>query len=225
MHIRAVCIISSPILLIFQCILWKLNASIWHLFMNWTIVGLGNPGPEYENTRHNSGRMAVIQFGKKNGMKEWHEDVKAKASIAKMNSTALILPNTYMNKSGNSVARFVKSAKAAEMMITVYDDLDLQLGKIKLSFDRGSGGHKGLGSVMRAVKTRKFARIRIGVSPETASGKLKKPIGEKEVNDFILSKFTPHEADELKKVFKRVSEAIEAIIDRGVIVAMNQFNH
>jgi PTH1 family peptidyl-tRNA hydrolase len=192
--------------------------------MAWVIVGLGNPGNEYENTRHNAGRMAVSHFAKKKGAAEWREDKKAIATVAKDGTTALVLPDTFMNKSGSAVVKYVKSPKAAEKLIVVYDDLDLPIGKIKLSFDRGSGGHRGLDSIMRSVKTRAFARIRIGVSPETPSGKLKKPHGEDEVNTFILAKFKPAEMDELKKVFKRVDEAIEAIMEQGALVAMNTFN-
>lgn len=196
--------------------------------MAWVIVGLGNPGGEYENTRHNAGRLAVMHFAKKNELREWKEDKKNKLTAAKgaigKEIFVLLLPDTYMNKSGSAVLRFVKSVKAAEKMLVIYDDLDLPLGKIKISYDRGSGGHKGLDSIIRAVKTRKFARIRIGVSPETASGKLKKPQGEKDVNDFILAKFKPNELEELKKVFKRTSEAVAAVLERGAVVAMNEFN-
>lgn len=192
--------------------------------MSWVIVGLGNPGGEYENTRHNAGRMALQYFAKKSDVDEWREDKKAQATVAKVGSVALVLPDTYMNKSGSAVAKYVKSAKAASKMIVVYDDLDLPVGKVKLSYDRGSGGHRGLDSVMRAVKTREFARVRIGVSPETPGGKLKKPHGEDEVNKFILAKFKPSDIDELKKVFKRVAEALEAIQKDGVLVAMNEFN-
>lgn len=192
--------------------------------MSWVIVGLGNPGGEYENTRHNAGRMALQYFAKKNDAEDWREDKKAQATVAKVGSVAIVLPDTYMNKSGSAVAKYVKSAKAAAKMIVVYDDLDLPVGKVKLSYDRGSGGHRGLDSVMRAVKTREFARVRIGVSPETPGGKLKKPHGEDEVNKFILAKFKPSEIDELKMVFKRVAEALEAIQKDGVLVAMNEFN-
>jgi peptidyl-tRNA hydrolase, PTH1 family len=196
--------------------------------MAWVIVGLGNPGNEYENTRHNAGRMAVMQFAKKNELREWKEDKKNELTAAKgalgKHIFVLLLPDTYMNKSGSAVLRFIKNVKAAEKMIVVYDELDMPLGKIKVSYDRGSGGHKGLESIMRAVKTRKFARIRIGVSPETASGVLKKPRGDKEVNGFILNGFKPSEIEELKKVFKRTNDAIAAILERGALVAMNEFN-
>ncbi len=195
--------------------------------MAWIIVGLGNPGEEYENTRHNTGRMALEAYAKKAGA-IWKEDKKAKlhstgASVGK-NLMALVLPDTFMNKSGAAVAKFVKSQKAAEKMVVVYDDLDLPLGKIKLSFDRGSGGHKGIESIEKQVKTRKFTRIRIGVSPETPGGKLKKPQGEDKVVDFILAPFKSAEMDELKKVFKKVGEVIDVIVTEGHVIAMNRFN-
>ena len=192
--------------------------------MTWVIVGLGNPGEEYESTRHNAGRMAVMHFGKLNGVDEWKEDKKANAMVAKVGTTICVLPDTFMNKSGSAVLKYVKSAKAAEKMIVAYDDLDLPLSTIKLSYDRGSGGHKGVESVMRAVKTKKFTRIRIGVSPANAKGVAKKPHGEEAVLKFILQKFRPTELDDLKKIFKRTSEAIAAIIDRGPMIAMNEFN-
>jgi len=114
--------------------------------------------------------------------------------------------------------------KAAERLVVVYDDLDLPLGTMKLSFDRGSGGHKGIESIARTLKTKRFVRIRIGVSPATATGKLKKPVGEKEVVDFILTRCKAHELDELKKVFKKASLAIETIVSEGREIAMNRFN-
>ena len=129
-----------------------------------------------------------------------------------------------MNKSGSAVAKYVKNQKAAERMVVVYDDLDLPLGSIKISFDRSSGGHKGLESVIRAVKTQKFPRVRIGVSPSTASGTLRKPEGKKVVNNFILTKFRAHELEILKRVFKRTAEALETIVLEGREIAMNRFN-
>lgn len=196
--------------------------------MVWVIVGLGNPGQEYEATRHNAGRMAVEFFAKKVGFGPWSEDKSAKALVSKgfcgKTPVVALLPNTFMNKSGASVVKLVKSAKAAERLVVVYDELDLPLGSLKLSFDRGSGGHKGLESIMRAVKTKKFTRIRVGVSPSTASGVLRKPSGEKEVVDFILAKFKAHESAELSKVFKKVAEALETIVTEGAMAAMNRFN-
>lgn len=196
--------------------------------MAWVVVGLGNPGEEYENTRHNTGRMALAFYAKKAGASEWKEEKRSQSLTtgAHVGKTllALVLPNTFMNKSGAAVAKFVKSQRAAESLIVLYDDLDLPLGKIKISFDRGSGGHKGIESITRAVKTKRFTRIRIGVSPETPTGKLKKPQGEDEVVKFILARFKSGEMDELKKVFKKVGEAIDAIVAEGPVIAMNKFN-
>ena len=193
--------------------------------MAWVIVGLGNPGEEYGSTRHNAGRMAVEYFAKSMKSGAFREDTKAKAHVAGVmvgkTAAALVLPDTFMNKSGSALLKFVK---AAERLVVVYDDLDLPLGKIKLSYDRGSGGHKGLESVMRALKTKKFIRIRIGVSPSTASGTLRKPEGDKVILNFILTKFRAHELEELKQVWKRVAHALETIVTDGREQAMNQFN-
>lgn len=196
--------------------------------MTWVIVGLGNPGEEYVATRHNAGRMALERFARAAGLAEWKTDAKKKCTVARgmvgKQAVVAIAPDTYMNKSGSAVTPFVKSVKAAEKLVVIYDDMDLPLGTIKLSFDRGSGGHKGLESIMRAVKTRRFTRVRIGVSPHTASGKLKKPQGEEDVLAFILAKFKPAEMDELKKVFARTSEALEHCVTDGYLSAMNEFN-
>lgn len=196
--------------------------------MAWVIVGLGNPGEEYKHTRHNAGRMALEYFASAEDFTPLKEDKKNKVRVSKgtlkKTLVALVAPDTYMNKSGSAVSKYVKSAKAAERMVVIYDDLDLPLGTIKISFDRGSGGHKGVESVMRAVKTKKFTRVRIGVSPETAGGSLRKPSGEKQVLDFILTKFRAHEMDELRRVHKRVKEVLECIVLEGYLRAMNQFN-
>ena len=204
--------------------------------MAWIIVGLGNPGYEYEGTRHNTGRMAVEDFAKYAKFSGWREDKSAKSLVSRglveRTIVALVLPNTFMNKSGAAVSKFV-SAKGgsasggknpAERMVVVYDDLDLPLGTMKISYDRGSGGHKGVESIMRAVKTKKFTRVRIGVSHSTASGAIRKPVGEKVIVNYILTKFKAHELEELKNVFKRVREALEIIATQGLERAMNEFN-
>lgn len=207
--------------------------------MAWIFVGLGNPGYEYEGTRHNTGRMAVESFAKNAKFSEWKEDPagkqasngagkKAKALVSRgivgKTLTALVLPNTFMNKSGAAVAKFVKSPKAAERMAVVYDDLDLPLGAMKISYNRGSGGHKGVESIMRALKTKEFTRVRIGVSHSTATGAIRKPVGEKVIINYILTKFKPHELEELKRVFKRVLRALEIIATESPARAMNEFN-
>lgn len=196
--------------------------------MAWIIVGLGNPGYEYEGTRHNTGRMAVEDFAKHAKFSEWREDKKSKSLVSRglvgRTIVALVLPNTFMNKSGSAVAKLVKTPKSAERLVVVYDDLDLPLGTMKISFNRGSGGHKGVESIMRAVKTKKFTRVRIGVSHSTASGAIRKPVGDKVILNYILTKFKVHELEELKNVFKRVRQALETIATEGRERAMNEYN-
>lgn len=196
--------------------------------MTWVIVGLGNPDEEHIHTRHNAGRMALEYFAKQKKLGEWKDDPKARSYVMRgALGKALVLgllPNTYMNKSGTAVARFVKSIKAAERLIVLYDDLDLPLGRVKISFDRGSGGHNGVESIIRAVKTRAFIRIRIGITPVNARGETKKPHGEAVVERFILGDFRPDELSTLKASFKRVGECIEAIISGGREKAMSEMN-
>ena len=210
--------------------------------MNYIIVGLGNPGGEYEHSRHNAGRSAVMHFAKKVGADEWKANKKANAQVAKAEidppsgragggKVTLVLPDTYMNKSGSAVAQFVKSVKAAGHLVVVYDDIDLPLGKLKLSFGRGSGGHKGVESIQRALKTRDFVRIRIGVSkakPARTAKRggvvAKKVHGEQEVIDYVLGHFRKPEQEELKKVYTRVSDALATIVAGGHVAAMNEFN-
>ncbi|MBI2047897.1 MAG: aminoacyl-tRNA hydrolase [Parcubacteria group bacterium] len=195
--------------------------------MSYIIVGLGNPGEEYKNTRHNSGRNAVLYFWKKQNFPEWEKNKKLNALVSegkiKKEKVMLVLPETFMNKSGTSVAPLVKNKKQAERLVVVHDDLDLPLGSLKIVFNRGSGGHKGVESVKRAVKTEGFVRVRIGVSPATAKGKAKKP-DNKYVNDFIVDDFRPKELELIKKIIKRVADILETVAAEGKERAMNTFN-
>lgn len=192
------------------------------------IVGLGNPGEEHRETRHNTGRMALDYVRKGFDMPEWEENKKIKALSAEgkigKEKVMLVEPETFMNKSGASLMPLVKSKKAAEKVIVIYDDLDLPVGRMKVSFNRSSGGHKGVESIIKAVKTEAFARIRVGISSVTAAGKTKKPSGDEAVADFILGKFSPKEYEALKKIFKTVPDAVAKIISDGVEMAMGEFN-
>lgn len=194
--------------------------------MKWIIVGLGNPGAEYEDTRHNAGWMAVEHFAKKVGADEWREDKKANALVAKgelgKDTLVFVLPLTYMNNSGRAVAKFVTSVKAAKNLVVVQDEMDLPLERLKISIGKNSGGHRGIESIMTAIKTKDFARIRIGVSPATAKGVAKKPNGEEAVVKFIVGKFKPAEMEEFKKFFKKTDEALRVVIEEGVVAAMNR---
>ncbi len=171
------------------------------------VVGLGNPGSEYEKTRHNTGRLA------------------SEVVAEKVEKVKVLVPDTFMNKTGSAVMKVVKSKKAAEKLIVIYDDLDLPLGTMKVSFDRGSGGHNGLESIIKAVKTRAFTRIRVGIAPVTPSGKMKgRPAGGKELESYILGDWKPKEMEILKKVFKKVAEAVEILKEEGLQSAMTKCN-
>ncbi|MDP2593340.1 MAG: aminoacyl-tRNA hydrolase [bacterium] len=192
------------------------------------IIGLGNPGEEYKNTRHNAGFLAVDAFAEKIGADEWKQDKKKKAEIVfgavGKKKLALVKPQTFMNRSGSSVSAFVKDKKAAEKMVVVHDDLDIPLGKFKISFGKSSGGHRGVESVIKAVKTKNFVRVRIGISPTAPSGKIKKPPPTKVVEEFIVKDFKPAEAETFKKAVKKICEAFEVISTEGREKAMNRFN-
>jgi PTH1 family peptidyl-tRNA hydrolase len=129
-----------------------------------------------------------------------------------------------MNNSGKSLAPIITSEKKAATLVVLHDDLDLPLGSHKISFGRGSGGHKGVESIIKNIKTRKFIRVRIGISPHTPAGKIKKPSDEEQVLDFIIGKIKPKELDEMKKNIKEVMTIVETIVTEGKEKAMNQFN-
>jgi len=118
------------------------------------VVGLGNPGSEYEKTRHNAGRIVSGEVAKK------LKDMKIK----------FIEPDTFMNQSGRAVVYYVKSKKDLAGLVIMHDDIDIPLGSMKISFNRGDGGHNGVASVIKALKSKEFIRIRIGVCPTTPSG-------------------------------------------------------
>lgn len=197
--------------------------------MNYILVGLGNPGEEYTNTRHNTGFLALDAIAKqignikapKNGelSEDWKLDKKNNAYVCKISigkdSFTLMKPQTFMNKSGSSLKNIIVSAKKAEQLIVIHDDLDQPVGAVKAVFNRGSGGHRGIESIVRAIKTEAFYRIKVGISPITPSGKIKKPLGEAAVEKNILSDFKDAEYEKIKKVFKKIVEGIEILASEG----------
>lgn len=196
---------------------------------NYIVLGLGNPGDEYEGTRHNLGRMVLDAFVKEKKLEDWGIDKKIKSLVTAgkigKNKATFIKPETFMNKSGEAVRGLIKSKKAAESLIVIHDDLDIPLGKFKISFNKSSGGHRGVESIMKAIKTEAFIRIRIGISGETASGKIKKPQGEEKVIDTILGEFKKDELAELRKIIKKAVVALEKVIECGWSVAASQIGN
>ncbi len=193
--------------------------------MAYVVIGLGNPGSEYEKTRHNAGRMAVELLAKKEGFEEFALKKVAKAFVASgvigEEKTQLVLPEVFMNHSGKVVPSFVKSVKAAQKLLVIRDDLDLPLGVIKMTgFGRGSGGHKGVESIMRALKTKDFVQMKIGISGATPKGKLKKVSGEEKVVKHVIGKFSPKEELLLKKTLTKAAEVAALFITDGMEKAM-----
>ena len=129
-----------------------------------------------------------------------------------------------MNNSGKAIAPLIKTKKDLKDLVVIYDDIDLPLGKIKISFNRSSGGHNGLNSVIKALKSEEFLRIRIGTAPATPSGKIKKPKGEKAILNFLLGEFKKPELETLKKLSKKVAETIETIFTENKEKAMSLYN-
>lgn len=182
-------------------------------------VGLGNPGKKYEGTRHNVGREILVLAVKKFFLPEPAPIAKLPALAAKgtigSKEAAFLLPETFVNKSGSAVLPAMKFFKAKPGgLVVVHDDVDLLLGAAKLSFGKNSGGHKGVESVMRALKTKNFWRMRIGVQ------KKRRVPGE----DLVLQKFRGDEVETIKRVMKKSVGAIEAIAAEGPERAMNGYN-
>ena len=194
----------------------------------YTIIGLGNPGDEYKKTRHNAGRIALESIAKKRDFSEWKKDLKLKALVATgmlgKKKVSFILPETFMNNSGISVKPLVKSKKDLTNIVILNDDLDIPLGKIKISFDKSAGGHNGVASIVKAVKAQEFTRVRIGVSPSTAKGAVRRPDSEK-LGAFLVEKdLRENEYAELKKAIKKIDEALVVLVNDGRGKAMSEFN-
>lgn len=187
------------------------------------IVGLGNPGGEYENTRHNAGRVAVELLAKKEDFTDFKFNKKAMALVAKGvcagKNTILVLPETMMNNSGKSIDGFVKSPRAAKNLVVVHDDLDLPLGTIKMTFGRGSGGHKGVESIMRAIKTKDFVRIRIGISAVGKRNQAKNISSEEKVIKHVIGKWKPGEISVIKKMLEKTVKALQLFAEEDVAAA------
>lgn len=200
-------------------------------YMRYTIVGLGNPGEEYAQTRHNIGRRAVAYFAYMHGVDEssdWKADKVLRAQKAKVTSdidAVVVLPDTFMNKSGLAVKPLITSEKAAARLVVVYDDMDLPFGTMRIKVGGSSGGHRGVESIIRSIKTKEFIRVRIGIAPTTPMGKIKKPKGEDAVLDFLMSPLSKKEQPVFDgETLKKINEAIEIIAQGDVPRAMNLFN-
>ncbi len=189
------------------------------------IVGLGNPGEKYANTRHNLGFEVLEEFRKKLKAPEFSEEKKFKAKISKPSLDLLLIrPLTFMNQSGKAVAALKNFYKVEpEDIMVIHDELDLLLGHLKVRQGGGAGGHHGVESIITDTGTDKFVRVRLGIGNDKSfSGEHKRVSFEAE--HFVLEEFLPKERSQVKSMIKKAVSALETILEKGVDVAQNQFN-
>ena len=184
------------------------------------IIGLGNPGAEYERTRHNLGFMLVDLLAREAGAQVKRRDCRALVGRAEIEGTRVefVKPQTYMNLSGETVACLLakqEAKNAAQDLIVISDDLALPFGTIRLRRRGSAGGHNGLKSIIAATKTDEFIRLRIGIQPEH-------PVGD--TKNFVLDEFSTSERAELDKILERSADALRAVLRDGIDKAMAQYN-
>ena len=192
------------------------------------IVGLGNPGVKYKNTRHNIGFDILEIFGRKNGFPVFKLQKKTGSLISESvfggKKTILALPQTFMNLSGKAVKIIAKNLdlKSGDLVV-VHDDADLPLGKIKISQNRSSAGHKGVESLIKEVGSKNFVRIRVGIgSDENRTDEERKK--KERMEDFVLGKFTPAEKSAAQKAAALAVSALQSLLENGLEKTMNEFN-
>jgi len=182
------------------------------------IAGLGNPGEKYRRTRHNMGFEVVEQWGKMLGASLKSRRFQSKSSTARLQHETIILlqPVTYMNRSGQAIRSCMDYYRLRpDQILIIHDDIDLPTGKIKLVWKGGGGGHKGVQSIISAINTDCFPRLKIGVG---------RPRYGEDVEDYVLASFYPDERRIMDEVVPRAISACQHFINKGIERAMNQVN-
>lgn len=185
--------------------------------MKW-IVGLGNPGTQYAKTRHNVGFMALDELASRHGISFNQNKCKAIIGEGVIGGvkTVLIKPMTFMNLSGESVRAYMDYYKVAlEDMIVVYDDLDTEMGKIRLRYQGSAGGHNGIKSIIQHAGTQSFNRVRMGIS---------RPDPGYPIVDYVLTAFPKKESDRLKDMIDHTCDALEFSLQQSFEQTMAKFN-
>ena len=184
----------------------------------WLIVGLGNPGAEYENTRHNLGFMLIDKLARATKTAVKREECRALIGRTAIESATveLVKPQTFMNLSGESLACLLKkNERGVKKLLVVSDDLALPIGKIRLRTKGSDGGHNGLKSIANCLKTQEFTRLRIGIQPAHPLTDAKR---------FVLEKFSKSDLEIIEKVLEQCAAAVRTVISDGTEKAMAQFN-
>ena len=183
------------------------------------IVGLGNPGIEYQFTPHNMGFLAVDRIADECGVRVNNRHCRAQTARTRLagHEVVLVKPETYMNLSGASVAELVREyeAKPEEDLVLLYDELDLPFGSIRVRPRGRSAGHNGVESVIAALGTQQIMRIRMGVAPDH-------PVGDGA--RYVLSQFKKSQLEIVSQVLDQAAEAVKVILSEGMPAAMNRFN-
>lgn len=182
------------------------------------IAGLGNPGSKYKLTRHNAGFLFLDYLA--DTLKANFSSSKWKASTALSDFSGdrllLVKPESYMNLSGRPLAAAASYYRIVpEKIIVVHDDLDLPFGAVKVSVNRGAGGHKGVASIIEQLGSRNFIRFRIGIG---------RPEGPVPIEKYVLLKMTDNEVKALEQCFSLLAEGLETVLEKGVQIAMNRVN-
>jgi len=178
------------------------------------VVGLGNPGAEYERTRHNIG-FAVLDRLVAEHRSKWERSAKWGVYWTKADEVMLVKPMRYMNRSGEpllAIAQFYR-VEPGEMLV-VLDDLALELGRLRIRLEGSAGGHNGLESVITTLGTDKISRLRVGIGAAPGAGAV----------DYVLGRFFEEEGPIVEKTIERAAKAVKWAIDKGVVSAMNTFN-
>ncbi len=182
------------------------------------VIGLGNPGEEYSGTKHNMGFAVVKELAKECGIKinkKMHFSLLGRGKISGEDVT-LMLPQTYMNLSGNAVGELVRrEVKDLKDVIVVCDDINLELGKIRMKKSGSSGGQKGLESIIHTIGTDEFQRLRVGIATEVHRG---------DITDYVLSPFKHKDLRNVAHAVILAREALQGAIEEGIEKAMSKFN-
>lgn len=193
------------------------------------IVGLGNPGDKYKDTRHNVGFDVLDKLAHELGSIDvhWEYSKKHNATTAKVGEVVLVKPQTYMNDSGTAVGSLVTFYKLSPVDVwVIHDDLDLPMGKIRIRMGGASAGHHGVDSIISTLKTDAFLRFRLGIGwgKENTGTNTDRKLHRSKVIEFVLSRFHRGEAGAMKHLIKHSAEAVRMALFSGTDRAMNRFN-
>tara|TARA_B100000945_G_scaffold45158_1_gene30984 strand:+ start:4605 stop:5201 length:597 start_codon:yes stop_codon:yes gene_type:complete len=182
----------------------------------WIIIGLGNPGSKYNNTRHNIGWAILDKINKNHNVSisKNNKDYYFSSISIKNSNTILIYPATYINNSGDIVKKIVKKFNSKKIIV-VYDDINLETGRIRIRKNGSAGGHNGMKSIINSIQSEDFMRVRVGIS---------EPKIKSEQISYVLGKFSPEEKILITKSIDRCIKALEIIIEKGIDEAMNLHN-